>query len=69
MSATMAPRIEIYTRLVCDAYRPEYTVGRGKDRLPNPDVVFSPSVILDGKYKLLLSMTFSDRVNLLRQDL
>ncbi|KAF9819793.1 hypothetical protein IEO21_01884 [Rhodonia placenta] len=56
MSATMAPRIEIYTRLVCDAYRPEYTVGRGKDRLPNPDVVFSPSVILDDKtYELCVA--------------
>ncbi|KAI0957937.1 hypothetical protein AcW1_006164 [Taiwanofungus camphoratus] len=35
-SATMAPRIEIYTQLVCEAYKPEYTIGRGADRDDEP---------------------------------
>ncbi|KZT09660.1 MFS general substrate transporter [Laetiporus sulphureus 93-53] len=34
ISATMAPRIQIYTQLVCDAYKPEFKAGRGADKSP-----------------------------------
>lgn len=33
MSTTIAPRIEIYTMLACDAHKPEYTAGRGTEGL------------------------------------
>jgi hypothetical protein len=33
MSTTIAPRIEIYTMLACDAHKPEYTAGRGLENL------------------------------------
>lgn len=32
ISATMAPRIQIYTQLVCDVYKPEFKAGRGADK-------------------------------------
>ncbi|OCH93392.1 MFS general substrate transporter [Obba rivulosa] len=31
LAATVAPRIEILTRIACDALRPDYTVGRGRE--------------------------------------
>ncbi|EMD38291.1 hypothetical protein CERSUDRAFT_64554 [Gelatoporia subvermispora B] len=31
LAATVAPRMEILTRIACDAIRPDYTVGRGRD--------------------------------------
>jgi hypothetical protein len=33
MSMALAPRIEIYTMLACDAHKPEYTAGRGLENL------------------------------------
>ena len=30
-AATLAPRVEILTRIVCEVYKPEYTIGRGND--------------------------------------
>lgn len=29
--ATLAPKIEIFTQIVCEVHRPEYTIGRGND--------------------------------------
>ncbi|THH30371.1 hypothetical protein EUX98_g3826 [Antrodiella citrinella] len=31
ISATIAPRIELYTQLVCDIHKPNYTIGRGAE--------------------------------------
>lgn len=32
MGASIAPKIEIFTKIVCDVYKPEYTgIGKGND--------------------------------------
>ena len=32
MGASIAPKIEIFTQIVCDVHKPEYTgIGRGND--------------------------------------
>ncbi|PCH37836.1 MFS general substrate transporter [Wolfiporia cocos MD-104 SS10] len=54
MSATIAPKVEIFTRLVCDVYKPEYTVGR--DDLPNKDLLDLTRMAFNGKtYELCAS--------------
>ncbi|CCM04727.1 uncharacterized protein FIBRA_06915 [Fibroporia radiculosa] len=42
MSSTLAPRVDILTRLVCEAYRPEYSAGRDVEG-PLDMVFFAPT--------------------------
>ncbi|KAI0072772.1 MFS general substrate transporter [Panus rudis PR-1116 ss-1] len=48
MSASLAPRIEIYTKLACEVHRPEYSVGQGNTSASWINE-FITATILDGK--------------------
>lgn len=52
MSATAAPRIEIYIQLICEAYKPEYTGGQREMCSSDPTIQAAVA-------KLALAMTAS----------